>query len=540
MGIVWQHTRLPLGPPPAPAGFASVNEGSDVSAAIGAQGSSGAAAIAEGGDTAAGSGSPGGVTFNFFIAPNGDDSNNGLTPATAWSLSALNSKQSTYTGQNIGIVGDIAGVQTPITQTSIAGTVTTLYAAYQAQPGNGSGCIFNINGGTAVKSTYIASCNSSGVYTPRWAVIDCSLPGSGGATVPTVAAYLMGQNFNLGSVPKMGFTTVDGLVIKYFTMCAVAFSHTGIQGPVSGMLNVVVQNCEISNGGNIIPDNNPGAISLAGCYAPVITNNKVHDLQTVTGGGGSSVPWGHHALMTYMSNAMVVTNNTFYNCNAIMTKDTFQDFANCSYNYLDHGVFGSANGGQNISQAPIQSNCPGAGVISNVHHNIILGAANFSAQSGTNQIAGTANLYNNTFYGSAAYTFPFSAVECNAATSGSAIQFQNNIVWAASNSYDNGNGYGNCIWILTMTVSNSTFNNNVYGANGNGVRFGRTAGQNLALAAAQSTLSIDSTSVSIATTPFSGTPTAQVPSSFATNSLAIIGGVTCGALDGSGAIGCNF
>jgi hypothetical protein len=45
--------------------------------------------------------------------------------------------------------------------------------------------------------------------------------------------------------------------------------------------------------------------------------------------------------------------------------------------------------------------------------------------------------------------------------------------------------------------------------------------------------------------PFSGTPTAQVPTSFSVNASSPaytggIGGAICGALDGSGTVGCNF
>jgi hypothetical protein len=41
-----------------------------------------------------------------FISPNGDDSNDGLTLATAWSITAFSSRKSSYAGQVIGIVGD--------------------------------------------------------------------------------------------------------------------------------------------------------------------------------------------------------------------------------------------------------------------------------------------------------------------------------------------------------------------------------------------------------------------------------------------------
>lgn len=473
----------------------------------------------------------GALSFDFFIGPDGDDTLGDGSLGNPWSLSAFNSKQSTYAGKKIGIIGDVAGVQTPITQTSIAGTVKTLYSQYQAQPGTGAGCIFNINGGTST-STYIASCDSTGAYKARWAVIDFSQPGSGGTVVPTVYAFALGQNFFSGSVPNGGFLTFDGLVMKYFAGVMVTCSHVGATSN-----NFVVQNCEISNGGHVPSNNNPGAIYLTGCASPVITNNKIHDLQTIT--GGATAPFGMCAFVTFASTNITLTNNTFYNCSAVLTKDTHQQFLNCSYNYLDHGIFGSASAGADVAQGAITGHSPAAGQVSIIHHNIFLGALNLHAQDGINN-AGTTQCFNNTFYGSPSYTAAFNCVEGEPATSGAALQFQHNIVYAA-NTYDHGAAYGNCIWITAnIAVTNATFNNNVYGSNSNGVAFGQSFGQAWSLATWKANTGCDQTSVLVSATPFSGTPTAQVPSSFATNSSVIIGGVTCGALDGSGSVGCNF
>src|SRR5271166_3668406 len=66
-------------------------------------------------------------TFNYYIAPNGDDNNAG-TLASPWSITALNTKMSTYSGKSIGIIGDIAGAQTPIQYGTVGGTRTTLYS----------------------------------------------------------------------------------------------------------------------------------------------------------------------------------------------------------------------------------------------------------------------------------------------------------------------------------------------------------------------------------------------------------------------------
>jgi hypothetical protein len=90
-------------------------------------------------------------------------------------------------------------------------------------------------------------------------------------------------------------------------------------------------------------------------------------------------------------------------------------------------------------------------------------------------------------------------------------------------------------------IAEATFNNNVYGSNGNGCAWSRNGeDQALTFAAWKSLTGVDQSSVKIATSPFTGTPVAEVPSSFATNASAVIAGITCGALDGSGTVGCNF
>jgi len=464
------------------------------------------------------------LPFDYFISAKGDDNNAGSL-ASPWSITALNSKQSTYSGKRIGIIGDISGTQTPIQYGTIGGVQTTLYAMYQAA---GNPPVLRINGGTSSASTYIASCNSAGIYTPRWAIIDFSNPSSGAK--PTVEAIAMGQSFYQSSVPNPGYTTVDALTIRNFTFAALGFSNLSGFGYMPGL---TIKNCEIYNGGNVVSNDNPGAITLAGASNPVITNNRIHDLQTIP--GGADPKWGLSAMRTYASTGIVFTNNTCYNCSSVLTKDNHQWFANCSYNYLDHGVFGSAGPGGDLSAGSIVGHSPGAGQTSIIHHNIMLGGLGMHPQDG-DSVAGTVQFYNNTIYGSPSYAGGFDAVTADNSVSGAALHFYRNIVYAM-NGYDSAPAsifvQSNC------AVANATFNNNVYGSNSNGVNLSRTY-SGTSLAAWRSATGCDQNSVLVSSWPFTGTPTAQVPSSFAVGSSAVIGGVTCGALDGSGLVGCNF
>jgi hypothetical protein len=460
--------------------------------------------------------------FDYFISAKGDDNNAGSL-ASPWSITALNSKQSTYSGKRIGIIGDQGVIQHGI----IGGVQTALYALYQAQNGNNQGCIINVNGGTSSASTYIASCNSAGVYTPRLAIIDFSNP-LGGA-LPTISGVGMGQNLYGASYPNVGYITFDGITLRNFTVAGLMVSTLG--GTING---IVIQNCEIYNGGNVVSNNNPGAIVLGGAVNPVITNNRIHDLQTIP--GGADPKWGLSALRTYASTGIVFTHNTCFNCSSVLTKDTHQWFANCSYNYLDHGIFGSAGPGGDLSAGSIVGQSPGAGQTSVIHHNIMLGGLGMHPQDG-DSVAGTVQFYNNTIYGSASYPGPFDAVTADNAASGAAMQFYHNIVYAV-NGYDHSQ---NSVYVTANTaVAVATFNHNVYGSNSNAVSFGRAGYQAWPLATWQANTGCDVNSVLVSSSPFTGTPTTQVPSSFAVGSSAVIGGVTCGAIDGSGPVGCNF
>jgi len=474
------------------------------------------------------------LPFDYFISPNGDDNNAGSL-ASPWSITALNSKMSLYAGKRVGIIGDIGGVQTPIQHGTIGGVQTTLYSLYQSSDGNNP--VLKTNGGTSGASTYIASCNASGAYTPRWAIIDFSNP-SGGAS-PTVSGFGMGQNSESATqVPNVGYITFDGLTIRNFT-----FSAIGLQNPGGSTLQgAVVQNCEIYNGGGVPSNNNPGAVRFWNAYGAIIHNNRIHDLSC--NGGGASPLWGYNAIMCYgtagTSIAMVITNNTTYNCSSILTKDFNNDFANCSYNYLDHGNFGSAaQVDQDIGIGVVVGHTPFTGVTSVFHHNICLGKFQAFPQSvGNPYVTGTSQIYNNTFYGTSNYA-NFDALYCKGGNAGAAIQFYHNIVYAAG-SYDQG-ANASCVYVdPTFTAANATFNNNVYGSNGNVCKFARAEYAGLTLASWRSSTGLDQNSVVVPSSPFTGTPTAQVSSTFAVGASAVIGGVTCGALDGSGQVGCNF
>jgi hypothetical protein len=473
------------------------------------------------------------LPFNYFISPIGDDNNEGSL-ASPWSITALNSKMSTYSGKRVGIIGDIGGTQTPITYGTIGGVKTTLYSIVNTQQNQPA---LNTEGGTSGASTYIASCNSSGVYTPRWAIIDCSNP-VGGAKPTLDACILMGQNSESSTqVPHPGYITFDGLTIRNFSYCAIQLSNHGGALLQKG----VIQNCEIYNGGGVVSNNNPGAIRFDTTFNATVTNCKIHDAQTIP--GGADPQWGYNAVMQYGtgnvngSTGLIVTHCTFYNISSILVKDGNTDFADCSYNYMDHGIFGSAQAGGDLDDGAITGLTPYTGTISLIHHNIMMAGLEQRPQSGTPLVTGTTKFYNNTLYGTSAFGSNFDAVYCPPAGTGAALQFYRNIVYAVGG-YNTSAG---AVWVhSTYAIANATFNNNVYGSNSNPLNFALTEYSPLSFTSWKSTTGCDQNSVQVSTPPFTGTPTALSPSSFTVNSSAVIGGVTCGALDGSGLVGCDF
>jgi len=466
------------------------------------------------------------LPFDYFISANGDDDNVGSL-ASPWSITALNSKQSVYSGKRIGIIGDISGTQTPITHGTVGGVQTTLYSKLAA---NSNQPCLNVNGGSSSASTYIASCNSSGVYTPRSAIIDFANPAGGG--IAAGEGFCFGQsNTSSTQVPSPGYVTYDALTIRNFNFSAICFINQG----GSSLNGCVVQNCEIYNGSCASSANNPGAIRYNTVTGMTVKNCKIHDLGT-TGGGGSP-RWGFPAIGCYgaagAAYATVITNNTIYNCTSILQKDSNSDFANCSYNYLDHGDFGSAaNSDSGIGQGVVVSQQPASGVTSVFHHNVCLGPMWLQPQ-GSSILHGTYQIYNNTFYGTPNYP-SFELMYCQLGLSGAALQFYHNLAYATNGYY----AYSQYVQIGSIAIANATFNNNVYG---NGMTFSIVDDVALSsFAAWQSATKCDQNSVLVSSSPFTGTPTAQVPSSFAAGSSAVIGGVMCGALDGSGIVGCDW
>lgn len=487
------------------------------------------------------------TTFDYYISVDGDDSNPG-TLSQPWSITALNAKMTIYAGKSIGIIGNTSANPTVINAGRAGGVITSLYSLYQNLAGNLSGGVLMVNGGTSASSpTYLATCDSSGVYSPRTAVIDASDPSTG--ALPTVQGGLLTQNAYQSSVipPNLGNVTVDGLVIRNFTFSALLFWAE------STMSGVTIQNCDLYDGQNVVSNNNPGAIYFDGVVNGNVQNCLIHDV--ISNASGTSSNMQACGFIQFNSSGTTIKNCTFYNCCAISNKDGWQSM-NVSYCYCGWGTFGSP-----YSYDPqysnlggtIQNYLCGSGETVAFHHNIVLGPLLATGES--NQAnAGTVLIYNNTFYkpagigGKNAGLTSFTDLNTgnNAGGTGT-FEFYNNIVYAEDGRY--ADGYGNPAAFGKMGASTggtwSTLTNCDYNAYGSGMTFGQswvTGDFPWPLSKWQG-YSYDKNSTILTESPFGGGPSEADYATFTASGPATTagkGGGVCGAVDGSGPVGCDF
>lgn len=206
------------------------------------------------------------TTFDYYISPNGSDSNPG-TLASPWSLNALNSKGSIYGGKSVGIIGDQGTYDCLSIYIAANGGSTLGSTASGVNP-----AAFNIANGTSGSPTYVASCNSSGVYAARLAVLD------GGSTSLSQSAMVNpGGNPMIGAFPSAAYITLDGLVLQnnYYR-----YIHLGgindVSDPVPRAPGITVQNCWFGGSGtlyNEVTEENPTYLTLYACDGALIQNN---------------------------------------------------------------------------------------------------------------------------------------------------------------------------------------------------------------------------------------------------------------------------
>ena len=170
------------------------------------------------------------AAFDFYISPTGNNANTGTSIASAWAISAINAHTSVYSGKRVGIMPgtyDVSGLMNAIESPALM-----------------------LNGGPdSSHITYLATCDSSGNYSPRTATLDAmgSTGFFGGSN--TNNSSMLGQD-SAGSQPApshFGNWTVDGIVFQGFSFCAVQVGDTAGNVGVSAGVNASILNCVFQN-----------------------------------------------------------------------------------------------------------------------------------------------------------------------------------------------------------------------------------------------------------------------------------------------------
>ena len=249
----------------------------------------------------------------------------------------------------------------------IAGNYTVNAASFPTNAANEYN-LLSIPAGTSGTPTYVASCNASGVYTPRVATLTW-----GGGTTALVNGLIGcapvegGQDGHLSS-----YITIDGLVIDGDAGMVptgaggghlVQFNDTtsnrssSLDAHISG---ITVQNCELRNinpqGTNSYLGGNYGIVCCFGTIGAVIKNNYIH--QCLYSGTDANAADHQAGCVEIGSQNNQYLNNTFSDCHgiAIYVKEGSTGSV-AAYNYIyacstasaDHtgtaGVFSAWDGG---------------------------------------------------------------------------------------------------------------------------------------------------------------------------------------------------
>ena len=343
------------------------------------------------------SGGPPGGTIDYFISTTGNDSNPG-TLSAPWAITSLvntNANNAKTAGKNVGL---IAGTYN-VSGTGSGGTKI----GSGNNPTNGSYCALSLRPGSASASTWVGSCNSSGVYTPRAAIIFVASGQTSGSSNQWNNA-IIGVDAGNG-----GYVTLDGIVVNANGMnCPGAngnegahiFMTQGTNGSFTSAGNqpgIVVQNCELYGINATDSGGNDAAIFLSGTQGEIIQNNYIHDVNK------SSQIDHSHGIEAYGCQNGQWIYNTFAKCTggAAEAKEGCGGIT-CAYNYFyDCSVGGSGNAAvlQGWDGAEGNPNTPTTAFA--LHHNIFdsCGRVTFGESNNANHTQAV-HWYNNTVYNS--------------------------------------------------------------------------------------------------------------------------------------------
>jgi hypothetical protein len=341
------------------------------------------------------------TTFDYYVSPTGSDSNPG-TLASPWAITSLS--LFSHTAKNVANCNLTGGKR-----------VGFLPGTYDV-----SGLMFNdpvsgalqMIGGSSSASTYWASSDASGNYSPRTATLDAKgasnlfgghVGGSGVWDGPIIS--------HVGHYPTtyaVGWAIIDGLRLTGFSYKAIRVGGLS-SGDGAAITNpVTIQNCEVTGGGANVGDglDNYAAIWIDGTInCATVTNNYVHDTLSwhyYNGNGSMSqdhlnaiILWGFGA----SNRGSVIQYNTVVNAGSIYGKEGGVQGSIVRYNYNDCSMYTSGAYGIEDFTGNAQG-VTGLTDTTSIYNNIIL-CPNFGIQ-GVGTLSNAAgfetpvHIYNNT------------------------------------------------------------------------------------------------------------------------------------------------
>jgi hypothetical protein len=363
-----------------------------------------------------GSGGGSGPTPTLFISTTGNDSNNGQFPTQGsgvngpWAITSLLGNSANQTA----MAGKVIGL--------IAGTYATSAMNSTTSPGSFDTPVLTLPQGSSGNITTVVSCNSSGAYTQRVAILDNSSSTSGNP--------LIGQDPS-----HAGFWAIDGLTLKgnptnapavFMVTGRYSFSTTG--GTTFAATGITVQNCEIfnfhtvGNGGS-----NSGGIVLQGCLNSLVQNNYIHDI--VATPDATSIEHCH-GYEEFGSSGTIIQFNTFANCQggAVDSKTGGSGFiVNNNYFYLCGTTDGSNGSGAVTGTDGAEGNPNTPGTTNQVHHNVFDSCQQeMSVDVNSTGREQSLNFFSNTVYNALSGSIP-SIADMRQLTSTNS-EFYNNII----------------------------------------------------------------------------------------------------------------
>lgn len=277
------------------------------------------------------------ATFDYYIGPSGSDSNDGLTTGTPWAITALNTKQATYTGQTVGLLDGTYNVK------SLLDLNTDI-----------DEWALDVDGGTEGAPTIVKSVN------PRGAVINAK----DGSTYGNVdSTPMLGHS---GSTAHRGHVVFDGLKLTGHSRLGIRIGIYGVGALMSG---VIVRNCEFTDFNGSAFGTSSGLnfeqLELNRCTGHKVQNNYFHDNVGEIAGSNDHFS----AVLQWESNQGLYEYNTVVNSGALYGKEGDQWGHTFRFNHIDNSAIDD-----DVSQGLFDwaGNSTDHGVATVVHNNVIV------------------------------------------------------------------------------------------------------------------------------------------------------------------------